>query len=91
MAKSAFLDSGSTISFIELSVRVIDKSTYVKLTIAGIDGTTELRTENVLLTYRDGKQRWTQLKTFQVRITGKNKPRIQQTAKKFEPLEDRPN
>ena len=50
----AFLDSGSTVSFIDQSVkhRLQAKATDVTLNIAGIHGTQDLRTEKVPLTIK---------------------------------------
>ena len=60
----ALLDSGSTASFIDPSVKdqLQAKGTDVTLNIAGIHGTQDLRTEKVPITIRDYIQRCIQLK-----------------------------
>ena len=55
----AFLDSGSTVSFIDQSVKdqLQANGTDVTLNIAGIHGTQDLRTEKVPITIKDNIQR----------------------------------
>ena len=54
MTTYAFLDSGSTVSFIDQSVKeqLQAKGTEVTLNIAGIHGTQDLRTEKVPITIK---------------------------------------
>ena len=64
----AFIDSGSTVSFIGQSVqeKLRAQGTDVTLNIAGIHGTKDLKTEKVPLKTRDYNQRCIQSKHLQI-------------------------
>ena len=89
----AFLDSGSTVSFIDRSVneKLRANGTDVSLNIADIHGTKDLKTE--MMSIKKGtafKSTFDRSVCTPVNFIGNHKLRLQQTEAKFQPLERSP-
>ena len=87
----AFLDSGSTVSFIDQSVQEKSRAqgTGVTLNIAGIHGTMDLQTESVPLKIKGlhSKGAFNRSVCTPVNLLGKHKLQLQQAEAKLQPLE----